>query len=157
LERSFDDDARARPVEEIPMKRLTMAAVLALSACASYEPVRESNFPQLASGGCTEEGKQTIVTAFVNKAYENTVVLWDGNDPSTTVPANLPRAGWGQRLRNVFGGEGKNEVAAEQLNQVAHQRLPVTFTLECQGSNHAPLVRSVHYTDQQGQRVAIGY
>jgi len=138
------------------MKRLTLAALLALSACASYEPVRESNFPQLVSGGCMEEGKQTIVTAYVNKAYENTVVLWDGADPSTTMPANLPRAGFGQRLKNMFG-DTKNEVAAEQLNQVAQQRLPVTFTLECQGKNVAPLVRGVSYTDQQGQRVAIAY
>jgi hypothetical protein len=147
----------ARLSEGFPMKRLSVVAALALSACASYEPVRESNFPQLVSGGCRDEGRQTIVTAYVNKAYENTVILWDGSDPAATVAANLPRPGFGARLRGMFGGEGKNEVAAEQLSQVAQQRLPVTFTLECQGPNMAPLVRSVSYTDQQGQRVAIGY
>ncbi len=139
------------------MKRLSMVAVMALSACASYEPVRESNFAQVVSAGCAEEGRQTIVNAYVNKAYENTVVLWDGTDPATTLAANLPRPGWGARVRGMFGGEGKNQVAAEQLNQVGQQRLPVTFTLECQGKNHAPLVRTVSYTDQQGQRVAIAY
>ena len=138
------------------MKRLSMMALLALSACASYEPVRESNFAQLVSGGCRDEGQQTIVTAYVNKAYENTVVLWDGTDPQTTLAANLPRAGFGARLRNLFG-ESKNQMAAEQLNQVAQQRLPVSFTLECQGGTMAPLVRGVSYTDQQGQRVAIAY
>jgi hypothetical protein len=149
---------KARPFEEFPMKRLTLvAAAVVLSACASYEPVRESDFAQVVSAGCTEEGSQTIVNAYVNKAYQNTVVIWDGSDPSTTLAANLPRPGWGARLRGVFGGEGKNEVAAEQLSQVGQQRLPVTFTLECQGKNLAPLVRNVSYTDQQGQRVAIAY
>jgi hypothetical protein len=140
------------------MKRLTLvAAAVALSACASYEPVRESNFAQVVSSGCTDEGRQTIVNAYVNKAYENTVILWDGSDPAVTVAANLPRPGIGARVRGMFGGEGKNQVAAEQLNQLGQQRLPATFTLECQGSKMAPLVRAVSYTDQQGQRVAIGY
>jgi hypothetical protein len=138
------------------MKRLSMVAVLALSACASYEPVRESNLSQLTSEGCSREGSQTLVNAFVNKATHDSVVIWDGSDPQSTVAARLPRPGIAQRLRNAFG-ESKSEVAAEKLNEVAQQRLPVTFSLVCESANAAPVVRSISYTDQQGQRVAIAY
>jgi hypothetical protein len=139
------------------MKRFTVAAVTALSACASYEPVRETTYAQLVSGGCGDEGEQMLVQGYVQRAYENTVVIWDGSDASSTVAANLPRTGIKGRLRGLFGADSKNQVAAEQLNAVAQQRIPVTFTLACEGKSIAPQVRSMSYTDSAGQRVAIAY
>lgn len=132
--------------------------LLALGGCSGmdYKPVQERSFAQLASNGCGEEGEQMLVEGYVSRAYQNTVVLWDGIDPQATTAITLPGRGWLARARGWFG-DSKHEVSEQELNQLAAARIPVTFGVECQGRGVAPEARSIRYTNAQGQRVAIAY
>jgi hypothetical protein len=143
-------------MEVSPVKLLFgVAMVTALVGCASYEPVRERTFSDLVAQGCGDAEERTIVTGYVSRAYENTVVLWDGIDPQATVAVTVPGRNPWQRLRGALG-KNKHEVTQETLNRLTQERVPVTVTLECQG-NAAPLVRHVTYNDENGQRIAIAY
>lgn len=132
------------------------AGFLVGCASTSYEPVREQSFAQLAANGCVNGGQQVMVTAQVSKAYQDTVVLWDGTDPQQTIAATLGGRGPVARLRGWFG-ENKYELSEQQLNELAAQRTPVTVTLECSGAGVAPVARNISYQSQDGTRVAIGY
>jgi hypothetical protein len=138
------------------MKSAIGAATIMLAACASYQPVQESTFAALTSDGCRDEGRQMLVEAYVSKAYENTVVLWDGTDAQSTVAVTLPGRGVLGRMRGWFG-DSKHEVTQQTLNQLAAERTPVTVGVVCQGGKVAPEAASLRYVDAQGQRVAIAY
>jgi hypothetical protein len=146
-------------MEDLAVKFLIGATVIVLAGCSSmdYKPVQERSFSQLLSEGCKEPGEQMLVTGYVSKAYQDTVVLWDGIDPQSTVAVKVPGPGLKQRLKGWLGADSKQEVTAETLNSLGAQRQPVTVGLVCQGENVAPEVRTVNYTDAQGQRVAIAY
>jgi hypothetical protein len=138
------------------VKILITAALVMLTGCSSidYKPVQERSFAQLMTGGCREDGEQLMVTGQVSKAYQNTVVLWDGIDPQATVAVTLPR-GVTQRVRGWFG-KNKQEVSERTLNDLAARGVPVTVGMVCQGGS-APQATSIAYTDAEGQRVAIAY
>jgi hypothetical protein len=148
---------RTANMEDYPVKFWIGVMAAALAGCAStdYEPVQERSFAQLLSDGCDEQGQQMLVTGQVSRAYQDTVVLWDGIDPQATVAVSLP-GGVTQRVRGWFG-KNKREVTERTLNDLASRNVPVTVGLECQGNNVAPVARSISYTDQRGQRVAIAY
>jgi len=138
------------------VKILISAALAMLAGCSSmdYKPVQERSFAQLVSGGCTSDGEQLMVTGQVSKAYQNTVVLWDGIDPQATVAVTVPRS-INQRVRGWFG-KNRQEVSERTLNDLAARGVPVTVGLVCQGGA-APQATSIAYTDSEGQRVAIAY
>lgn len=140
------------------MRFVTWMVVGVIAGCAAtrYEPVREQSFAQLASSGCVNGGQQVMVTAQVNKAYQNTVVLWDGADPQQTIAVTLGGRGPVAKLRGWFG-QNKYELSEQQLNELAAQRTPVTVTLECSSAGVAPVARNISYQNQDGTRVAIGY
>lgn len=141
------------------MRPFTAAfAVALLTGCSAvdYEPVQERPLSQIAAEGCGEPGARVLVTAQVSKAYEDTVVLWDGLDPRRTLAVTVPGPSLLERVRDWFG-ENKNEVMRRQLNQLASQRQPVTAMLECKGGGVAPELVNVTFTNSQGQQVAIPY
>lgn len=135
-----------------------MFAVALLTACAAthYEPVQERPLSQVIAEGCGKPGERFLVTARVNKAYEDTVVLWDGLDPRRTLAVKVPNPGVLERARGWFG-ENKNEVMRRQLNDLGSQGQPVTAMLECQGSGVAPELVNVSFTNDKGQQIAIPY
>jgi hypothetical protein len=137
---------------------ISAAAVVVLTGCAStdYEPVQERSFGALVSEGCRDDGEQMLVTGYVSRAYEDTVVLWDGIDPQATVAVKVPGRTLTSRMRGWFG-DSKHEVSQERLNDLITRKVPVTVNLTCQGENMAPVVTHASYTDAQGQRVAIAY
>jgi hypothetical protein len=135
-----------------------VVSVAMLAGCADldYKPVQERGFGELLSGRC-EAGQQLLVTGQVNRAYENTLVLWDGIDPQATVAVTLPGPSVGQRVRSWFGGDTSRQVSEQTLNDLARRGVPVTVNLVCQGSGVAPEALQVSYTNAEGQRVAIAY
>lgn len=136
----------------------TVACAVALVGCGTmnYQPARERDIAQLADQGCGSKGETFIVRGQVSKAYENTVVLWDGVDPQRTMAFTLAGRSPLQRMRGWFG-ENKYEASRELLNQLSANRTPVTVTAVCQGGQTAPVANNLTYTDTSGQRVAIGY
>jgi hypothetical protein len=137
---------------------ISAAAAVVLTGCAStdYKPVQERSFGALVSEGCRDDGEQMLVTGYVSKAYEDTVVMWDGIDPQATVAVKVPGRTLTSRMRGWFG-DSKHEVSQARLNDLITRKVPVTVNLTCQGESMAPVVTSAEYTDAQGQRVAIAY
>jgi hypothetical protein len=132
--------------------------IIVLAGCGGmdYKPAQERPLAQIAAEGCRDKGERLLITGQVSKAYENTVVLWDGIDPQATLAVTVPGRSPLSRARGWFG-KSKHEVSRTQLNELIAARTPVTAELVCQGGNVAPEASSFAYTNAQGQRVAIGY
>ena len=78
-----------------------LTAITLLGGCAStsYRPVQETDFDRWASQGCTRSGEQFAVTAHVNSATRENIVLWNGFDNSRTVSVQLPKQGARSTMR----------------------------------------------------------
>lgn len=135
---------------------LLATAVLA-SGCAgvSYRPVQETSFEQLAERGCPRGNDRFLVNAYINAAYRETVVLWNGRDASRTVAVRLPDEGIGSRLRGVVG-KSRYELSVEQLEELRREGEPVTVTISCQGAERTPVADRFSYFEN-GQRVAFEF
>ncbi|MBD8526278.1 hypothetical protein [Pseudomarimonas arenosa] len=121
----------------------------------SYRPVQESSFDRLVNEGCARKGDRFAVTAQVNSATRETIVLWDGYDGARTVAVRLPEEGFGSRLKGVIG-KTKYELGVERLNELRASGAPVEFTMRCEGVDQAPATDRFSYMEN-GNRVHFEY
>lgn len=138
------------------MKFAGVVLAFLAAGCASYQPARERDFASASREGCTDRGQSFIVTAQVSKAYENTVLLWDGIDPAKTMSVTLPGRGPVARAKGWFG-TSKYEASMKRLNELSAAGTPVTVTLACQGEQVAPEATNISYTNPDGTRTAIAF
>ncbi len=134
---------------------LVLAALTVGCGGVSYRPVIETNLDQLVDDGCRRKGDRFAITAQVNSASRETVVLWDGYDGSRTVAVRLPRQGFGSKLRDVVG-KSRYDLGFERLNQLRVSAQPVTFTMRCEGADMAPETDRFSYFEN-GQRVQFEF
>ena len=141
------------------MKHLFGSAlvVLALAGCSgvSYRPVQETSFEQVADRGCTRKDEQFSVTAQVNAAYRETIVLWNGRDPDRTLAVSLPGEGVGSKLRGVFG-DSRYDLSVERLEQLRARNTPITINLRCERKGATPFADRYSYYEG-GQRVEFEF
>ncbi len=146
------------PTREKFMKTIgTLVGIALLSGCAStsYKPVQETDFDRLASEGCTRSDDRFAVTAKVNSATRENIVLWDGFDNSRTVSVQLPKQGAGNKVRGWFG-KNRYELSYERLNELRQSGTPITVSLRCEAPRMAPLADRFSYFDN-GQRVEFEF
>jgi hypothetical protein len=134
-----------------------IAAAAMLSACSSvaYRPVQETAFDQLVDRGCVRAGDRFSVTAQVNSATRETIVLWDGVDGARTAAVTLPAQGVGSKLRGVFG-KSRYQLGYERLNELRASNTPVTVTMRCEAARMAPAADRFSY-NEAGQRVEFEF
>lgn len=134
-----------------------LVGIALLSGCAStsYQPVQETDFDRLASEGCRSAGDRFAVTAKVNSATRENIVLWDGFDNSRTVSVQLPKQGAGNKVRGWFG-KNRYELSFERLNQLRANGTPITLALRCEAARMAPVADRFSYFDN-GQRVEFEF
>ena len=142
------------------MKTIVLAVTAALLAggCASmtYRPATQESLSKVVDDGCAS-GDTAIVTGQVSQAYENTVVLADRTNPSTTLAIDLPGRGTPGATMHRWLGTSKYQLTAEKLNQLRSQGTPVTATIECKGSKAPPIARNIEFANADGSKVAIAY
>jgi hypothetical protein len=140
------------------MKRIFASAsvLLVATGCGglNYKPTQEMSFAQVVAGDC-RKGTRTIVTAQVDQAYENTVLLRDSLNPQQTLPVQLGGRNWWRRAKDLVG-ESRYEVSRKRLADLAQTGTPVNVTLECRGVN-TPVAQQISFVDQTGTRVAFDY
>jgi hypothetical protein len=133
-----------------------IVAALALGCSGmSYRPVQEASFDRLIDDGCKSKSDRFSLTAQVNSASRDTVVLWDGRDGSRTLAIRLPDQGIGSRTRGVFG-KNRYELGVERLDELRASGTPVTFAMRCEGEGKAPLADRFSYEDN-GQRIEFEF
>jgi hypothetical protein len=142
------------------LKTILLGVTTALIAggCASmnYRPATQEPLSQIVDNGC-RSGDTAIVTGQVSQAYENTVVLADVTNPSTTLAVDLPGRGGPSATMHRLLGTSKYQLTAEKLNQLRAQGTPVTVTLQCKGPKVAPVARNIEFANADGSKVAIAY
>jgi hypothetical protein len=144
--------------QEKPMKILgTLAGIALLGGCGttSYKPAYETGFDRLASEGCTRSEKRFSVTAQVNSATRENIVLWDGSDNSRTVAVQLPKQGAGTKVRGWFG-KNRYEVSYDRLNELRESGTPITLSLHCDEARMAPIADRYSYSDG-GEKVEFEF
>ncbi len=134
---------------------LAIAALLAGCGSRSYRPVQEIDFDRLVDQGCQRSGDRFSVTARINSASQETVVLWDGRVGARTIAVRLPPPGFGSKVRNAFG-KNRYEVALEQLNRARIDATPVNFTMRCEGARQAPIADRFSYFER-GQMIQFEF
>lgn len=132
-----------------------MVALLALGCGMSYRPVQEASFDRLIDQGCKSKSDRFSLTAQVNSASRDTIVLWDGRDGSRTLAIRLPDQGIGSRTRGVFG-KSRYELGVERLEELRSRGTPVTFAMRCEGEGKAPVADRFSY-EENGQRVEFEF
>jgi len=132
-------------------------AVLA-AGCANmaYRPATQEPLSKIVNDGC-RNGDTAIITGQVSQAYENTVVLSESTNPSTTLAIDLPGRGSPAATMHRWLGTSKYELTAEKLNQLRAQGTPVTATIECRGAKVPPVAHNIEFANADGTRVAIAY
>jgi len=136
---------------------LLCVATLLAAGCGTttYRPVEEIDFSQLAREGCKRKGDRFAVTAQINSASRETIVLWDGFERSRTVAVRLPKQGFGSRMQDRVG-KSRYDVAFEQINELSARGTPVTVTMRCERVNMAPEADRFSYYEN-GQRVQFEF
>ena len=135
-----------------------LATTLLAAACGggvSYRPVAEVDFDRLLDKGCTRADDRFAVTAQINAAYRETIVLWDGRDGSRTVAVTLPEEGLGSKMRGVIG-DSRYDLSLERLTQLRDRGTPVTINLRCERAGAAPTADRFSYMDD-GQRIEFEF
>ncbi len=133
---------------------LIVPAALLLSACAStrnYQPVAPVSFEELSAQGCAAVGSRFNITAHVNSAFKETVVIWNGIDATRTVPLTLPKQGRFSRMRGAVGSS-IFDVNLEVLRGLAASGQPATFALSCEHRDRAPNLMRVRYMESDVER-----
>lgn len=136
---------------------IVSAAVLA-GGCASmsYRPATQESLSRVVDNGC-RKGDTAIVTGQVSQAYENTVVLSDATNPSTTLAIDLPGHGSPSATVQRWLGTNKYQLTVEKLDQLRAQGTPVTATIDCKGDKVTPVARNIEFANADGTKVAIRY
>lgn len=140
------------------MKRFSIVVVVLLTAACgttSYKPVQEIEFERLAREGCQRSGDRFSVTAQINAAYRETIVLWNGRDPDQTVAVTLPPESVASKTRGIFGSS-RYELSVDRLQDLRGRRTPVTVTMRCEGSGRTPTADRFSYFEN-GQRVEFEF
>jgi hypothetical protein len=135
--------------------QLLCAATLVATAASADNTAVEQEFRKLAGDGCRNRDGDFIVRGMVSNATEDTVVLSDPSDSSSTLSLTLPGRGPFARVRGVFG-KSREETVDQQLNGLRENRTPVVVTLKCKG-NATPVARNISYRNQDGSRASISY
>ena len=134
---------------------LTVAALASACGSVSYKPVQQTGFDLLVDQGCGRSDQRFTVSAHVNSASREAIVLWDGRDGSRTVAVTLPKPGIGTRLRGVFG-KNRYELGYERLDALRVSGEPLDLTMNCDGQERAPVADRFTYLEQ-GQRVEFEF
>lgn len=140
------------------MKRFSiLIVVLMTAACGttSYKPVQEIEFERFAKEGCQRSGDRFAVTAHINSAYRETIVLWNGRDSEQTVAVTLPPESVASKARGIFGSS-RYELSVDRLQDLRGRRTPVTVNLRCEGSERTPTADRFSYYEN-GQRVEFEF
>lgn len=140
------------------MKTFCLFLVVAMiTGCGSmtYRPVQEADFRNLVSDGCTRKGDRFAVTAQINSASRETIVLWDGHDGSRTIAVRLPEQGFGSRMQDRLG-KSRYSLASEKLDELRASGKPVTVTMRCEAAGRAPAADRFSYFEN-GQRVQFEF
>jgi len=132
-----------------------IVSLLAFGCGMSYRPVQEASFDRLIDQGCKSRSDRFSLTAQVNSASRDTIVLWDGRDGSRTLAIRLPDQGIGSRTKGVFG-KSRYELGLERLEELRERGAPVTFAMRCEGEGKAPLADRFSY-EENGQRVEFEF
>lgn len=133
---------------------LYLSVVALLASCASYQATREVSFATVAGGGCGGAG-QVIVRGQVSSATENSIVLTDPDEPTSSMAVRLPGRGMVARLKGMVG-TSKYEESNAVLTRLKADGSPVTVTLDCKG-NTAPTAQNLSYTTSDGSRSSITF
>ena len=135
------------------MKLLVLLPVLLLTACAStsYKPVAPADFDDLVRDGCQVSPSRFNVSAQISAAYKETVVLWDGIDPSKTAAVRLPEEGFGSKARGLVG-ESRYDVNLRILRGLRGTAEPVTLALQCDAKDRAPRLLRLRYIADGDER-----
>jgi hypothetical protein len=136
------------------MKPVVYLSLALLASCASYQPTREVSFATIAGGGCGGDD-QVIVRGQVGNATENSFVLTDPSEPTSSIAVSLPGRGVLARLKGMVG-TNKYEESREVLTRLKADGSPVTVTLNCEG-NAAPTAHNLSYTNPDGSRSLITF
>jgi hypothetical protein len=144
--------------------KITVGVVVALAAvltaCASggrKDGNADKAFYELATGGCSERGREMIVTGEVRRAKGDTLEMWDGDNSERTVSIHVPDAGGVvEKVRGALG-TSKHEAAMDALDELADEDIPVTATLLCQGPDARPQALRLSYVDKEGERQSIDF
>jgi hypothetical protein len=134
---------------------LGAAIVVVANGAFAYEPAVEQKFSDLAAEGCNNRDGEFLVRGMVSNANENTVVLSDPLDSSSTISLTLPGRGPFARVKGVFG-QSKYEASADRLNELRATHTAVVVTLKCKG-NGKPIARNISYTGRDGTRGSISF
>lgn len=138
-----------------PYLFVTTTVFLAASSAYAYKPAVEREFREIASNGCSNRGGDFIVRGMVSNANENTLVLSDPRDATSTISVTLPGRGPLARAKGVFT-RGKYEASAERLNELRTTRSPVFVTLKCKGDG-TPIARNISYENSNGTQGSISF
>lgn len=122
----------------------------------TYRPAIQEPLSQVVDNGC-RSGDTAIVTGQVSQAYENTVVLSDRTNPSTTLAIDLPGRGSPSATVHRWLGTNKYQLTVDKLDQLRAQGTPVTVTIQCKGPKVTPVARNIEFANADGSRVAIAY
>ena|SRR5690349_4116022 len=134
---------------------LVAAACVVSTAAFAYTPTEERDFGEFAASGCRNRDGDFIIRGIVSSANEDTVVLSDPSDSSSTTSVTLPGRGPFARARGVFG-TSKHEANNEQLNDLRLTHTAVVVTLKCKGDG-TPIAQEISFIKPDGTHAAISY
>jgi hypothetical protein len=138
------------------MRHIYLVAAIAVSASAlAYAPAEQRDFGEFAASGCKNSDGDFIIRGIVSAANEDSLVLSDPTDSSSTMSVTIPGRGPFARARGIFG-TSKREASDKQLNELRSSQTAVVVTLKCKG-DATPIAREISYTNADGTNAAISF
>ncbi len=131
------------------------AALLVGCAAVAYKPAEERDLREIAQNGCNNRNGDFIVRGLISNATEDTVVLSDTADATTSMSLTLPGRGPLARVKGVFT-RNKYEATQARLDELRDGRRPVTVTLKCRRGG-TPEARNISYVTADGARESISF
>ena len=138
------------------MKPIYLVAAFAVSASAfAYQPAEQRDFGEFAASGCQNRDGDFIIRGIVSSASEDTLVLSDPLDSSSTMSVTIPGRGPFARASGVFG-TSKREASDKLLHELRSSHTAVVVTLKCKG-DATPMAREISYQNLDGTNAAISF